>query len=156
MCGMRLVFVLKFHGYTSASCRWVRSTSKNLARVVRIALSVSYKPMQYSRPFKICNQPCTSVWSHSHTKATKLTTETRRPMPSQQATQYAGIKYWSPMRPEVQGCLKSIQEERHFIELHFGDWVTHDNADCVKYASEPSTSPGRLSCNLNTPHTLFP
>jgi hypothetical protein len=50
-------------------------------------------------------------------------------MPSQQATQYAGIKYWSPMRPEVQGCLKPTQEERHFIDLHFGDWVTQDNTD---------------------------
>jgi len=50
-------------------------------------------------------------------------------MPGQQTTQYAGIKYRSPMRPEVQGYLKSIQEERHLIDLHLGEWVTQDNAD---------------------------
>jgi hypothetical protein len=50
-------------------------------------------------------------------------------MTGQQTTQYAGIKYRNPMRPEVHGYLKSIQEERHFIDLHLGDWVTQDYPD---------------------------
>jgi hypothetical protein len=49
------------------------------------------------------------------------------------------------MRPEVQGCLKSLQEERHFIDLHLSDGMTQDIADylCEVYL-EPIYQPQKF------------
>jgi len=157
MCSIRRVFVLKFHGHTSAVCRWVRSISKKLARVVGIASSVSYKPMQYSSPLSFATSlaPLSEV---THT-LTQPNSQQRRKGECQ-ANKQLNMQESSigvQCGPRGAGMLE-IHSGRTEFHRPAPRWLsdTRQRGLIAWSTSEPSTSLRSLLCNLNTPHTSFP
>ena len=159
MCSMRWVFVLKFHGHTSAACRWVRSISKKLARVVRIASSVSYKPMQYSSHLSFAT---------SLAPLSELTHTLMQPNSQQRREGECQANKQLNMQESSTG-VQCGPRGAGKLEIHRGRTAFHQPAprwlsDTRQrglivwsiYTSEPSTSLRSLLCNLNIPHTSFP